>query len=353
MQKRRHAPGAPPGTIVDQAGAGRAALRLFAYGPDACEELPLESVDAAAAHLGRTPVVWLDVVGLGDARTFTRMGEIFGLHSLALEDVVNTHQRPKMEDYGETVFIVLRMPSRAGDDLVLEQVSLFVGTGFVISIQEHVGDCLDPVRERIRRGGGRIRSESACYLAYAIVDAIVDHYFPWIEELGARLEALETNVLDEADSASVHDVYAIRHELQALRRVVWPTREAADRLARLDLAPIQPSSRVFFRDAADHLAQISDGFLGLQDLSASLMEMHLAATGNRMNEVMKVLTMIATIFIPLGFIAGLYGMNFDPDVSRWNMPELEWAYGYPMALAVMLATAVTMLAYFWRRGWWR
>jgi magnesium transporter len=328
-------------------------LRLFAYDADACDERTPDSIDEVASHRAGGRVLWLDVVGLGDARTFTRMGEIFGLHPLALEDVVNAHQRPKMEDYGETVFVVLRMPETTRDELLLEQVSIFIGPDFVITVQERAGDCLEPVRDRIRKAGGRIRRESACYLGYAVVDAIVDHYFPLIETYGARIETVETALLDANDGAAIGEIYGIRHDLHALHRVVWPTREAADRLSRLELAPVRESSRVFFRDAADHASQVADGILGLQELSASLMELHLAATSNRMNEVMKVLTMIATIFMPLGFIAGLYGMNFDPEASRWNMPELEWAFGYPMALALMAATAGAMLHYFRRRGWWR
>jgi magnesium transporter len=352
MQKRRHQPGAPPGSIAHaQAGSG-ASLRLITYGPDDHDERAVATIDEVAPHLGQTPVLWLDVVGLADAATLTRMGEIFGLHPLALEDAVNTHQRPKMEDYHDHVFVVVRMPETPGDELLLEQVSLFIGPGFVITIQARPGDCLDPVRERIRRAGGRIRDEPPCYLAYSVIDAIIDRYFPLVEAYGERLEVVEATVVERIDPGAIAELYGIRHDLHTLRRTVWPSREAADRLSRLELTPIRPSSRIFFRDAADHLAQVADSILGLQDLSASLMEMHLAATSNRMNEVMKVLTLITTIFIPLGFVASLYGMNFDPEASPWNMPELEWAYGYPMALLLMLGIAVSMLVFFRRRGWW-
>jgi len=352
VRKRRHSPGAPPGTISPGAAGGDTSLRLFTYGPDAQDERALASIDEVVAYVGRAPVLWLDVVGLADARTFERMGEIFGLHQLALEDAVNTHQRPKMEDYGDHVFVVTHMPETPGEELLLEQVSLFIGPNFVITVQEHAGDCLDPVRERIRRAGGRIRSESASYLAYSVLDTIVDHYYPLVESFGARLEMIETSVIEHLDPTAVGDIYGIRHDLYTLRRMVWPAREATERLSRLELTPIQPSTRVFFRDAADHLAQIADAVLGLQDLSASLMEMHLAATSNRMNEVMKVLTLIATIFMPLSFVAGLYGMNFSAAASRWNMPELQWTYGYPMVLAAMVAITAGMLLFFRRRGWW-
>jgi magnesium transporter len=257
-----------------------------------------------------------------------------------------------MEDYHDHVFVVVRMPETPGDELLLEQVSLFIGPGFVITIQARPGDCLDPVRERIRRAGGRIRDEPPCYLAYSVIDAIIDRYFPLVEAYGERLEVVEATVVERIDPGAIAELYGIRHDLHTLRRTVWPSREAADRLSRLELTPIRPSSRIFFRDAADHLAQVADSILGLQDLSASLMEMHLAATSNRMTEVMKVLTLITTIFIPLGFVASLYGMNFDPEASPWNMPELEWAYGYPMALLLMLGIAVSMLVFFRRRGWW-
>jgi magnesium transporter len=352
IRKRRHQPGAPPGTISHAPEGGGASLHLITYGPDGYDERTLGAIDEVVPHVGRDPVLWLDVIGLADARTFTRMGEIFGLHPLALEDAVNTHQQPKMEDYQDRVFVVVRIPETPGDDLLLEQVSLFIGPRFLVTIQERAGDCLDPVRERIRRAGGRVRAESACYLAYSVIDAIVDRYYPLVESYGERLEVVEAAVVERADPGAIAELYGIRHDLHTLRRTVWPSREAADRLSRLELAPIQPSSRIFFRDAADHLAQVADAILGLQDLSASLMEMHLAATSNRMNEVMKVLTLIATIFIPLGFVASLWGMNFDPEASPWNMPELEWAYGYPMALLLMLGIAVSMLVFFRRRGWW-
>lgn len=352
VHKRRHAPGAPPGTIRDTPDRTGATLRLFAYGPDSFDERRLSSIEELADHVGRAPVLWLDVAGLADAPTVRRLGELLALHPLALEDAVNTHQRPKMEDYGDRVFLVARMPHAPNHELLLEQMSIFISPDFVVTIQERAGDCLDPVRDRIRQAAGRIREQSACYLAYSILDALVDDYFPLVEAYGERLEALETTVLDRTDPSAVADVYGIRHDLHTLRRIVQPTREAADRLSRLDLTAIRPETRVFYRDAADHLAQIADAILGLQDLSASLMEMHLAATSNRMNEVMKILTLIATIFIPLSFVTGLYGMNFDRQASRWNMPELEWAYGYPMALAIMAAMAGGMLLFFRRRGWW-
>jgi len=351
MEKRRHTPYAPPGTIPDRPAAS-ATLRLFAYGPDGCEERELASIDDAEEPRARMPVVWVDVVGLADSQTIRRMGELFGLHPLALEDAVNTHQRPKVEDYGDRVFIVARMPTTPGEDLALEQVSLFVGPGFVITIQESSGDCLDPVRERIRRAGGRIRSEGPAYLAYSILDAIVDHYYPLVESYGARLEAIEHSVLERLDQHAIGEIYGIRHDLHTLRRIVWPAREAMERLSRLELGPIDTGTSLFFRDAADHLAQIADAVMGLQELSASLMEMHLAVTSNRMNEVMKVLTLIATIFIPLSFVTGIWGMNFDPDASPWNMPELAWRYGYPMALGVMGLIVTAMVTYFRRRDWW-
>jgi magnesium transporter len=222
MQKRRHQPGAPPGSIAHaQAGSG-ASLRLITYGPDDHDERAVATIDEVAPHLGQTPVLWLDVVGLADAATLTRMGEIFGLHPLALEDAVNTHQRPKMEDYHDHVFVVVRMPETPGDELLLEQVSLFIGPGFVITIQARPGDCLDPVRERIRRAGGRIRDEPPCYLAYSVIDAIIDRYFPLVEAYGERLEVVEATVVERIDPGAIAELYGIRHDLHTLRRTVWP-----------------------------------------------------------------------------------------------------------------------------------
>ncbi|MEK7703525.1 MAG: magnesium/cobalt transporter CorA, partial [Myxococcota bacterium] len=295
-------------------------------------------------------VLWLDVVGLGDAELVLELGSLFALHSLALEDAVNVHQRPKAEDYGDSVYVVLRMPSLVGS-LDLEQVSFFLGTDFVITLQQHAGDLFGPVRERIRHDKGRVRQHGADYLAYALIDAIVDHYFPILEQYGERLDTLEERILARPEPASVSEVHAIRHELYALRRALWPTRDALAELGRTEATAISHETQLFLRDCHDHAVQLIDMVEACRELAASLMDLYLSGLSQRMNEVMKVLTLIATIFMPLAFVAGLYGMNFDPAASPWNMPELRWPFGYAFALALMASIAGGMLGYFRRKGW--
>ncbi len=295
-------------------------------------------------------VTWVNVDGHGDQETFSQMGEIFGLHALALEDVMNLHQRPKFEDYGETDFVVLRMPLMT-PHLDLEQVSMFVGDGFLITIQERPGDCFDALRDRIRKNKGQVRRRGSAYLAYSVLDAIVETFYPVIEHYGDQLEELETRVLANATENVVPEIHAIRHDLRALRRAVAPTREVLSSLARVEASDPQDNTHIFLRDCHDHTVQLLEALDTNRELASSLMELHLSNVSMRMNEVMKVLTIIATIFIPLGFLAGLYGMNFEVDVSPWNMPELRWRYGYPFALGVMGLTAIGLVFFFRSKGW--
>jgi len=294
-------------------------------------------------------VLWLDVEGVGDATVFAELGRRFGLHPLALEDAVNLHQRPKVEDYGDHVYMVARMPS-GGGHMDLEQVSVFFGVGFVITVQEHPGDCFEHVRQRIRSARGRIRNAGADYLAYAVLDAIIDGYYPVIEGLNTRLEMLEERVLISVDEDIVPQIIDARHELHTLRQALSISREAVGQLARGDSALVTDETRLFLRDCQDHTAQLLDAIESCRELSAALVDLHGSRLNSRMNEIMKVLTMIATIFIPLGFIAGIYGMNFDPSASPWNMPELGWYLGYPFALALMLVTVLALLVLFRRKG---
>ncbi|MGB8332578.1 MAG: magnesium/cobalt transporter CorA [Polyangiales bacterium] len=297
-----------------------------------------------------TGVSWINIDGIGDSETFSQLGEIFGLHALALEDVVNLHQRPKFEAYGDTDFIVLRMPSLS-PHLDLEQVSMFVGDGFLITIQEKQGDCFDGLRDRIRTSKGRVRRRGAAYLAYTVLDSIVETFYPVVETYTERLEELEVRVLATATDNIVPELHAIRHDLRALRRAVAPTREVLGAMARADGSDAHDDTHVFLRDCQDHAVQLMEALDTNRELASSLMDLHLSNVSMRMNEVMKVLTIIATIFIPLGFIAGVYGMNFDAQESAWNMPELRWRYGYPFALGVMAVTAIGLVFFFRSKGW--
>jgi magnesium transporter len=350
--RRRTLPGAVPGTVVVDPHAARPVLHLVSYGPDDYEERDLDDPAALAALVGQRPVTWVDVQGLGDAQTITRLGEIFGLHPLALEDVVNTHQRAKVEDYGEYLFLVARM-LLPGQRLASEQISIFLGKNFVVTFQEKLGDCLDPVRQRLRKGLGGIRKTRPDYLAYAILDAVVDAYFPVLEGYGEQLDRLD----DEISSHPVRETFGRIHDLRAdlllLRRAIWPLREDVGKLLRDSHPLISDETRIFLRDCYDHTVQIIELVEVSREMCTDLREYYLSAVNTRMSEVMKVLTIIATIFIPLGVIAGVYGMNFDPDASPWNMPELRWSHGYLFALGLMGAVAGGLLFFFWRRGWLR
>jgi magnesium transporter len=349
-RRRRTPPGTAPGTLQIDPKAPPPALRVMAFGPDSLEERAVGSVEELPALLGRKPVLWLNVDGLGDEGTLLRLGEIFGLHRLALEDVVGQHQRAKIEPYADHLFIVARVP-QPGERLETEQLSLFLGRDFLLTFQERPGDCFDPIRERLRKGGARIRSAGPDYLAYALLDAVVDSYFPVLEAYGEGLDALEDEVVERPERRAVSRIHEVKRDLLTLRRTIWPLRELLNALLRDPSPLVADETRTYLRDCYDHAIQIMDMVETYREISSSLTEAYLSSLSNRMNEVMKVLTVIATIFMPLGFLAGLYGMNFRTDVSPWNMPELGWRFGYPFCLGVMAAAAVAMLIYFRRKGW--
>ncbi len=300
--------------------------------------------------MGKQPVTWVNVEGLGDAATIKTIGELFHLHPLALEDVVNTHQRPKAEQYDGFLFIVARM-AELHERLETEQVSMFLGSNFVVTFLEDPGDAFEPVRQHLRHARGKIRSSGACYMAYALLDAVVDAYFPIAEEYGDRLDALEDEVISQPSRATVAWAHQVKRDLRTVRRAVWPLREAINALARDQHKLISDETRVYLRDCYDHTVQIIDIIETYRELDADLTDLYLSSLSNRLNEVMKVLTIIATIFMPLSFIASVYGMNFNTTVSPYNMPELNWRYGYPFVWAVMIASAVAMYWFFRWMGW--
>jgi magnesium transporter len=341
-------PGTAPGTLVFDPAAPHPAMQLIAYSADDLVERTIEDPEEIRAELGRWPVVWINVDGIGNGELLRRIGEIFRVHLLAMEDVVNLGQRAKVEPYDEDLFIVARMPT--ADLPQTEQVSIFLGSAYVLTIQERPGDVFESVRERIRKGRLRVRSSSPDYLVYALLDAIVDSFFPILDITGEELHRLEDEVLDAPDKSTVHQIHRIRRTLVELRRAVGPHREALNTLLR-EASYIRAETAVFLRDTYDHAIRIMDLLETQREISSDLMATYLSAVSNRMNEVMKVLTIVATIFIPLGFIAGVYGMNFNSDVSPWNMPELNWFLGYPFALSLMAGVAAAFLWLIWRRGW--
>ena len=347
---RRPPPGSPPGTLVVPAEPVTPVVRMMVYDRDRLEECTADAAGELPLADALGQVRWIDVQGLGDLDLMRRIGERFGLHPLVLADLVHVNQRAKVEAYENQLFVVLRMV-HLDERLWTEQLSLILGEGFVLTFQERPGDCFDPVRERLRRAQGRLRAAGADYLAYALLDALIDSYFPVLEHQGELLEAMEREVVETTEAGQITRIHALKRDLLEVRRALWPLREVMSQLLREDVALIGAGTRLFLRDCADHVFQLMDMVEIDREVASSLLDLHLSSVSMRMNEIMKVLTIIATIFIPLGFIAGVYGMNFDPEVSPLNMPELHWYFGYPFALALMLAVAVGLLEYFRRKGW--
>jgi magnesium transporter len=347
---RRGVPGAAPGVLRVDRKAPKPVISVMSYGPDGVDELPVANLDAIRAKLGQRPTTWVRVVGLGDARILEGLRDLFKLHPLAMEDVVTVVQRPKAEQYGDHWFFVMRQ-TRTGEQLETQQISLFWGANFVVSLEERPDAALEPVRRRIREGFGQARSTGADYLAYSIIDAFVDNLFPVLEGYGERLETLEEGILTAPTSDSLARIQEVKHDLLVLRRSIWPLRDALASVYRDESHLIRPETRVYMRDCYDHAVQLIDIIESYREFATGLADLLLSTISHRMNEVMKVLTIIATIFIPLSFIASVYGMNFDTRVSALNMPELEWAWGYPFALFLMAATAGALLYYFRRKGW--
>jgi len=349
--RRRTPPGTPPGTLIVDPKAPHPVIRILAYGPNAVVEQEISEPRRVRDFLDKWPVLWVDVEGLGDAETIRTLGELFGLHRLALEDVINVHQRPKIEQYGNYCFIVTRM-LRLGEHLETEQLSLFLGKNFVLTFQEgRPGDCLELIRERIRQKRGRIREAGLDYLVYALLDAIVDCYFPILEEYGERLEACEDEIFSRPYGDAVARIHEIKRNLLTLRRAIWPQRETFNALLREETPFVTHETRLYVRDCYDHVSQLIDLIETYRELGSDLTDVYLSSISNRTNEIMRVLTVIATIFIPLTFIAGVYGMNFNPSASPWNMPELNWFWGYPFSLVLMAVVAFGQLIFFRRRGW--
>ncbi len=292
-------------------------------------------------------MTWIDVQGLGDEATFRALAELFAIHPLAMEDLVNAPQRPKVESYGDQVLLITRAAALTTEAPVLDrdQISILLARNCVLTVQERPSDALAPVRNRVRQGKGPIRRAGAGYLAYAIVDAVVDGYYPVLEALGEHLEDLEREVVMRPTRASLRAVFRIKRELLAFRRIVWPHRDLVNAIIRGDDGLFSADVRLYFRDVYDHCIQIGDVLETYREMAGGLHDMYLSSISNRTNDVMKLLTIMASVFIPLTFIAGVYGMNFE------NMPELHTRLGYPIVLGAMTILAVGMVSYFVRKGW--
>ena len=341
--------GQPPGSLVpvgDQ-HVRPAKVTVIDYDAANLTERTLDDIAECWRYKDSPTVSWINLDSVSDAKTIHDVGEHFGLHPLVVEDILNTDQRPRLEDFGQYIYIILKMLRLDPKDksLLVEQVSLILGPGFVISFQELEGDVFELIRERIRSGKGRIRQMGADYLAYSLIDAIVDGYFVILERASEQTETLEEELLRDSSPKTLHAIHKLKRESLFLRKAVWPLREVIGTFQRSESALVSDKINLYLRDVFDHTIQVIDTTETLRDMLAGMIEIYLSSISNRMNEVMKVLTIIATIFIPLTFIAGVYGMNFQ------YMPELHWLWGYPFALAVMLIVALGMLTYFRRKKW--
>lgn len=348
--KGHHAPGTAPGTIAKNVDGDPTTLRAVRYGPETLERFEPATAEDPRLEPQAGTRLWIDLVGLANGQLLAQLGRRFGLHPLALEDATNTHQRPKFENYPGHFFFVLRMLRPGRDRIESEQVSLFVTDHAVISVQEHEGDAFDPVRRRLENPRAQVRGQPPSFLAYALLDAAVDYGFPVLESVGDRLAQIEEAIIETAPRSVVQDLYFVRRDLLALRRTFAPLREALQGLERSELGLLEEDTRIYLRDARDHVLQLMDNLDSYRELGHGLFDVYLSIEGQRANEVQKTLTLVGTIFIPLGFLAGLYGMNFEHN-SPYNMPELHWVYGYPTLLAAMAAIALGLLAWFYRKGW--
>jgi magnesium transporter len=341
--------GLPPGSLyyTGQRGAEPVNIQLFNYSGEGLEEKELLTHADTFPYLHSPATSWINVNGVHNVELVEKICKHYGVHPLTIEDIVSTDQRPKIEEGDGYIYVVLKMMEfdSEKDSIEIEQVSLILGKGFVLSFQEREGDVFQPVRERLRAGKGRIRSRGADYLLYALIDTVVDNYFVIMEQVGDSMADIEEKLLINASKETFDSVYNFKREILALRRSTWPLREVVYRLERDDLLLITKDTQVFMRDVYDHMIQVIDTVETYRDLLSGMVDLYHSTVSTRTNDVMKVLTLISTIFIPLTFIAGVYGMNFEV------MPELKWTYGYPFVWGVMLILALTMVWAFKRKNW--
>lgn len=348
LLRRRSKPpvGSSPGTLVIDAKAQAPSIRLVTYTNETIEERDVAGVDDLEALLQSDVLSWIDVHGLGDLHTLETLGKLFSIHPLALEDIAHVPTRPKAEAYDNSLLIITRMIRVSGDcDVESEQFSIVVGKNYVLTLQEWTGDVLEPVRARLRAGRGIIRSGGSGYLGYAILDTIVDAYYPAIETVADRLEQMEERVMTDPSPDTLRELNRLKNVLIRIRRAVSPQREAVNFLVRDTNEFLNDTTRLYLRDTYDHCLSSSEAVESSRELVNGLMNTYLTVVSNRMNEVMKTLTILMSIFVPVTFMAGLYGMNFD------HMPELHWKWSYPLLLLAMLSVAAGMLLYFRGLGW--
>ena len=349
VHRRSKRAGLPPGSLVHlgQRRVEKAAISVTDFDPEQFHERTLEKPEECREYVGQPTSTWFNITGLHDPTLLQQVGDVFDIHPLVLEDICNTGHRPKLEEHGHCLFVLLKMLYRSGDGegITAEQVSLILGKGYLVSFQEVEGDVFGVIRERIRTHSGRIRDQGCDYLAYALIDAIVDNYFVVLEDIGDRMEQIQEQVIEDSSREMLREIHQLKRDMIFVRKSVWPLREVVGALERIENPIVGRDLAPYLRDVYEHTIQVVDMMDSLRDMLTSALEIYMSSVSNRMNEVMKVLTIIATIFMPLTFIAGIYGMNFR------HMPELECPYAYPAVLALMAAVAVGMAVYFRRRKW--
>lgn len=349
-KKRTKKAGLPSGTLLYTGEKAETAIRIHVIDYDEKQYVDAEhtSVDECIPYRNKPTVSWVNVDGVHNAEVLEKLGDCFGLHRLVMEDIMNTDQRPKMEDYEEYLYVVCRMISNGKNgDIATEQISIVLGENFVLSFHEGAeGDVFNLIRDRLRNSKGRIRKMGADYLAYSLLDVVVDNYFVVLEKFGEKIEQLEAELIKNPTQKTLQKIYQFKRELIFLHNAVWPLREVVSALGKNESPLIKESTAPYLRDVYDHVIHVIDSVDIYREMLTGMLDMYLSSVSNRLNEVMKVLTVIATIFMPLTFLAGLYGMNFK------HMPELEWHYGYPILVCVMVGVAVFMLVAFKRKKWW-
>ncbi len=355
---RRKPPGQIPGTAI-HTGVQRldeVLMTVHDFDESHYDIIPIQKIEKSEPYLQNKSKTWIQVRGLHDIDKLKTVWNYFELHPLIQEDIVSTSQRPKVEQYPNAVYIVLRMIKQQEEEngnykVQTEQISIVLGENFVLSFQESDDPIFDPVLKRLELTTTRLRKLGPDYLAYALADNIVDHYFHALDVISENIERIEEEILNEPKEEQLQKIHALRRDLIYFRKSVWSLRDGINSLIRDDVPQISTDVKVFLRDLYDHIVQVVDSLETNREMVFGLYDMYMSGLSNRMNEVMKVLTIIATIFIPLTFIAGIYGMNFDPEVSPFNMPELSWYFGYPFSLGLMVLLTGGMIYYFKRKGW--
>ncbi len=341
--------GMSPGSLVyvGDKPTDTVTVSVIDYSEGHLEERDDIRIEDCEPFLESNSMTWINISGVHNTEVIERIGKLSGLHFLLLEDVLNTEQRPKMDDYDDHLFVVMRMINMESEKHLLdhEQISLVIGNRFVISFQERTGDVFDPIRDRLRKAKGRIRRSGADYLAYSLMDMIVDHYFMVLEDFGDRIETLQDEVIDNPEPEILKSIHRLKHQMIFMRKAVWPVREVINNLLRLESDLIGKDVQFYLKDIYDHTLQVVDTVETYRDVLSGILDIFLTNVSNRMNEIMKVLTVIATIFIPLTFLAGVYGMNFH------YMPELNWRYSYPVFWICNVTIAGIMLLWFRKKKW--